>query len=216
MKQERTFRFALIISLLIHTGVVLNPFGFKILSFKPKEQKIEINYFNLKSYPESLQERREIELKYNRTIKRKLPPPYVSRADIFKENIKSASLPKPILSKPDIISVKKIIQLKNIDMDKISNPIYINYYQIIREKIRRCAYKNYNRSDTGEVYLTFVVLSDGSLSQLKVILEKSCNNTYLQEIAFKSIKDASPFPSFPKELNYPQLSFNVIISFETE
>jgi len=30
----------------------------------------------------------------------------------------------------------------------------------------------------------------------------------------RSIKDANPFPPFPKDLNYPELTFNVVISFE--
>jgi len=35
-------------------------------------------------------------------------------------------------------------------------------------------------------------------------------------VAEKSIFDASPFPAFPKDLDYPELSFNVIISFQIE
>jgi outer membrane biosynthesis protein TonB len=46
--------------------------------------------------------------------------------------------------------------------------------------------------------------------------EKSSADVYLTEIALKSVNDASPFPKFPTELDYFQLSFNVIISFEIE
>ena len=40
-------------------------------------------------------------------------------------------------------------------------------------------------------------------------------NPYLRDIALRSIK-ASSFPNFPKELDYLQLTFNVVISFEIE
>jgi len=66
------------------------------------------------------------------------------------------------------------------------------------------------------VYLSFVISRDGSLEEARMVQERSSPNTYLQDTALKSIKEASPFPAFPKELEYPRLSFNVVISFEVE
>ena len=123
---------------------------------------------------------------------------------------------KPAFVKPDIIAVKKKITLPPIDLDKINNPSYISYYQIVREKIRRAAYQNYTRAEVGEAYLSFLISSDGSLKAMHLIEEKSSPSVYLKEISLRSIKEASPFPNFPKELDYPQLSFNVVISFEIE
>jgi len=130
--------------------------------------------------------------------------------------VKEPNIIKPFAIKPDIIPVKKKISLPPVDMAKISNPSYISYYQLIREKIRRCAYQNYSRTETGEIYLSFVIGQDGSLRDLRLVEEKSTPNYYLRDIALRSIRAASPFPAFPKELDYPQLSFNVIISFEME
>jgi len=73
-------------------------------------------------------------------------------------------------------------------------------------KIRRCAYQNYSRTETGEIYLSFVIGQDGSLRDLRLVEEKSTPNYYLRDIALRSIRAASPFPAFPKELDYPQLS----------
>ena len=92
----------------------------------------------------------------------------------------------------------------------------MNYYQLVREKIRRCAYQNYSRTDTGEVYLTFIINSDGSLKDIRLVEEKSSAAGYLKDIALQSVKDASPFPPFSKELDYPKLTFNVVISFAIE
>ena len=103
-----------------------------------------------------------------------------------------------------------------VDLDKINNPSYVSYYQIVREKIRRAAYQNYTHTDTGEVYVTFVISNDGYLKASRLVEEKTTAAAYLHDIALKSVKEASPFPNFPKELDYPELSFNVVISFEIE
>ncbi|MCX5713606.1 MAG: energy transducer TonB [Candidatus Omnitrophica bacterium] len=121
---------------------------------------------------------------------------------------------KPTVSKPDIIAVKKKITLPPIDLDKINNPSYVSYYQIVREKIRRTAYQNYTRTEQGEVFLSFVISSDGYIKEIRVVEDKSSSNPYLLETSVKSIKGAAPFPNFPKELDYQQLSFNVVISYE--
>ena len=94
--------------------------------------------------------------------------------------------------------------------------LYKSYYQTIRERIRNFAYVNYLRYGEGEVYLSFILSSDGSLKDIKIFDAKSTNDAYLRDTALKSINDSSPFPSFPKSLAYPELSFNVIISFEVD
>jgi len=219
MPEDRVFRFALLISTIIHTAAFLNPQVLKLPQLKSQEKKIEINYVQMKAlqYSKSQQNFKEVVFKENPVDKiiKTLPPPFIKKDEVFKQNLKN-TLPKPNLSKPDIISVKKIIQLTPIEITKIKNPVYMHYYQTIREKIKRCAYQNYNRSDTGQVYLTFVVLANGVLADVHIIEEKTKANSYLKEIALRSIRDASPFPTFPKELDYEQLTFNVIISFEIE
>ncbi|MCX5697315.1 MAG: TonB family protein [Candidatus Omnitrophica bacterium] len=129
-------------------------------------------------------------------------------------NIREPIAIKPSITKPDIIAVKKKITLPPVDLDKIDNPSYVSYYQIVREKIRRCAYQYYTRTEQGEVYLSFVISNDGYVREIRVVEEKSSSNPYLLEISVKSIKEAAPFPNFPKELDYQQLSFNVVISYE--
>ncbi|MDD5724871.1 MAG: hypothetical protein PHX28_01815, partial [Candidatus Omnitrophica bacterium] len=61
-----------------------------------------------------------------------------------------------------------------------------------------------------------VVSSDGSLKDARLVEDKTTVNGYLQNVALRSVSEASPFPRFPKELDYSQLSFNIIISFEIE
>ncbi|HTZ11558.1 MAG TPA: energy transducer TonB, partial [Candidatus Margulisiibacteriota bacterium] len=161
-----------------------------------------------------------LELSSKITANRRVSPPFAKKQDFLNinkgMNLEQIRSNKPALFKPDISSVKKKISLPPVDMDKIDNPTYISYYQIVREKIRRSAYQNYTSSETGETYLSFVVSNDGYLKDVRLSEEKSSPSLYLREIALRSIREASPFPAFPKELDYPKLSFNVVISFEIE
>ena len=103
------------------------------------------------------------------------------------------------------------------ELPKGKEPLYLDYYQSIREKIRKLVEKNYPRYiDCGDVCLYFVLMKDGVLTRIKVVEERSTANPPLREIAKRSVLQASPFSAFPKELSQEQLSFNVIISFELE
>lgn len=179
---------------------------------------MEVSYIKkpqvIQSKPKEIAPERVLSLKSVAKINasKLAPPPFVEKPLLLKP-----TFIKPVALKPDIIAVKKKITLPPIGVDKINNPSYINYYQIVREKIRRTAYQNYGRAEVGEVYLSFIIAKDGYLKETQVIEEKSSPNSYLKEVASRSINDASPFPAFPKELlDYPQLSFNVVISFEIE
>ena len=125
-------------------------------------------------------------------------------------------LNKNQMASMDSRNVARRITVPAIKSEKISNPVYLNYDQIIRNKIKDRAYMNYSGIDIGEVYLTFVLASDGSLKQIKLIEEKTSANEYLKNIGLKSIQESTPFPSFPRDLKYPELSFNVLIKFEVK
>ena len=94
------------------------------------------------------------------------------------------------------------------------NTDYINYYKAIREKIVQTLkdlYRYYYKR--GDVNLLFTLKSDGSLARFDVDSSKSTADKKLIGIATLSLKQASPFPPFPKDLPSQELSFNVIISF---
>ena len=56
-------------------------------------------------------------------------------------------------------------------------------------------------------------MSDGSLKRIQLIEDKTSANAYLRRIGLSIIKVKS-FSEFPQDLNYPELSFNMVISFE--
>lgn len=229
---NKTLRIALFVSLIVHGGIVFLP---HLRSMSPIDESKKMKLTYLKAESEEVMRlkkqlsKRDIGHKERLSARQGavLKTPLPKWDDLaYKANAANRPLPfsrqdnfvtnKPQLSKPDVISVKKKIALTPLELNKITNPSYISYYQIVREKIRRCAYQNYTSQDTGEVYISFVIGADGNLTKSKVIDEKSTLNNYLKEIAIKSLQGASAFPTFPKDLDYPELTFNVIISFEIE
>lgn len=121
-----------------------------------------------------------------------------------------------ILSKPLASSAKREIAVPLLQAEKISNPRYLTYHEQVRDKIRSRAYYYVDspRFEAGEVYLTFVLSSDGELKAVQIIDERSRASAFLKSVGLKSIKESAPFPAFPKDLKYPDLTFNVVISFE--
>ncbi len=235
MLKEKTFQAAFLVSIFTH-GIVLCQNG-SLLPFPVKgrtDTKIEINYVKpvqKKTENRSLVKKPLSPKKHDPflSLSAKIgplgrnPPPFIEieknplRGPAKMTRSTNAGISnKPAITKPDIIAIKKKITLPAVDMSKIQNASYISYYQMVREKIRRAAYQNYSRIDTGEVFLSFIISNDGYVRDTNLVEEKSSTNFYLREIALRSIKEASPFPNFPKELDYPQLSFNVVISFEVE
>lgn len=214
---------ALIVSMSVHAGFILVKLPSLPVFQQKKQVKVQIAYLKdvnklHRGYSQAEGPKKSIAALTNRPRTRSVSLPVLDKERLLRSDRPAAQpdLLKPAMPKPDVTGFKKKITLPPIDTDKIDNPSYLNYYQIVREKIRRCAYENYSRSETGEVYLAFVVSSQGMLREVKLIEEKSTENAYLRGISVRSINDASPFPAFPTELDYPQLSFNVMISFEIQ
>ncbi|MDD5660483.1 MAG: TonB C-terminal domain-containing protein [Candidatus Omnitrophica bacterium] len=232
MLTNRILCAAFIISLLAHGFIFLHFPKLSSLPIKQKDQKTEVRYIKEDLEVKPLSKNKSLldiqkpiyrpdpflKLDSKVVASRKIPPPYIEQQNKFPKTLSSgfSEFPKPNFSSPDLMIIKKKISLPAIEMAKIDNPSYISYYQIVREKIRRSAYQNYTKDETGEVYVSFIISSDGYIKAVRLVEEKTTARAYLKDIALRSVKDASPFPNFPKELDYPQLSFNIIISFEIE
>ena len=97
----------------------------------------------------------------------------------------------------------------------LKHPLFLTYYEGIREKIRRAAKQRYRGERTsGDVSLGFTLFSNGVLKEVKVLQENSLRNPALRTMAVQSILDASPFPPLPTLLKKDQLSFVVVLTFE--
>jgi outer membrane biosynthesis protein TonB len=142
------------------------------------------------------------------------PLPYIE--NIMTKLIKNDNLTD--LTKPQILEkpIKEITisEISPANQSLKNNPAYMDYYRLIRERIRANAYANYNYNKKGEVSLTFLIFHDGSLHDVSLNPE-SIEDATLRKIAIKSVKESAPFPSFPAELQkYSKLQFKIPIYFK--
>lgn len=201
---KNLWNFSLGLSIAIHTLILVGFSHFKLAKIDKKETKI------IKIFPQEIKKIKETIIKNNFTFKK--PPPYIEK--LAKKTLikkEDSSLEEKSFS----TSTKEILfssYQKKLEKFK-KNPAYMEYYKLIRERIRKNAYRYYNIEESGIVYLCFVILNNGNLAQL-VLSEKTEASSKLIDIALRSVKDSAPFPPFPKELNYPQLQFSVSIHFK--
>ena len=68
--------------------------------------------------------------------------------------------------------------------------------------------------EKGSVYLTFLWMIMACLKASHIIPEKTDASDHLQEIAMKSLQEASPFPAFLKGMNLSEYPFNIEIQYQ--
>jgi len=103
------------------------------------------------------------------------------------------------------------------DLSREQKPIFLDYFQAIREKIRRStSYPPGARRNLieGSTHLSFVLSNKGKLKEVTV--KKSSGNRLLDQSTIQSIRDACPFPPFPKALKTPHLRLSVQISYQLD
>ncbi len=223
--ERKIFRWALVTSLVFHVVLVLVAFLTNI-HYKKRvsaAKDIEVVYQAIE------QGRKQEVFRADRMQamedKKKIDPPKALIKPILDIDVPFKPLDKaPIklpdqektLSKPLASSAKRQIAVPLLQSEKITNPRYLTYHEQVRDKIRKRAYYYVDnpRFEAGEVYLTFVLSSNGELKDVQIIHERSRANSFLKSVGLRSIKESVPFPPFPKDLKYPDLTFNVVISFE--
>lgn len=223
MSDTKTFQLALLVSILFHSVFFLSLPHMSFLPSKRSLEYLKITYYKIK-------ETQEIK----KTLPKKAEPIVRDLPEIKKQEILNPPLGSPkATAKNDkkidkdvgrITAVEKKGEKKfevviEEEKDDAKKATYISYYKAVREKIKQYADRNYPKNRNlgeGEIFLSFVVASSGELLQVRVIDEKSANNNLLRNISINSIRDASPFPAFPKGMSQYQIAFNIIISFELD
>ncbi|MCF7916616.1 MAG: TonB C-terminal domain-containing protein [Candidatus Omnitrophica bacterium] len=199
----------LLLSVLIHFSVFSS---FFLITFPQKDKKKVKEIKEIEILPEEPEKEKKTSRQYELIEQEPLP---------YKENIIDKLLDigkakpsleklKPSQEKTDDLLISNVLKKENLQ----KSSVYMNYYRIIREKIRKTAYRNYKGRDQGKVYLNFNIAKDGSLQTVR-FGQKSASNIDLKTIALSSIKKSAPFPAFPKELKkFSQLQFNISIYFK--
>lgn len=183
------------ISFVFHLALLGPLVHFEKTASKPLEDRpLVVDYIEIK---EKVRVPQEPKLELNKKIEMKAP--VESNQDQAKKTSEIARARE---------AAKKEAQVR-------STKDYINYYQLIREKIRarlKTKYNDYYKE--GDVSLLFVLKADGSLSGVEVDPVNSISDRRLWDIAVTSVQEAAPFAPFPRELSLPAMSFNIVISFK--
>ncbi len=217
MTENRHFKFALIVSLLAHSVFFTSIPHIYFPSKKPEPDRIKVSYYKIKEKPKEKENQRP---RRPRPLVKKLPEikkEEILNKDITPQQKKHKEPVKRTGVAGEASKEKSFARMIKEERDESKKATYISYYRAIREKIRLHADKNYphnKRTAQGEVFLSFIVASNGQLLQVMVVDEKSSADRTLRNMAIHSIRDASPFPSFPEGMDQYQITFNVIISFE--
>ena len=220
--ENRLFSYALIFSLLVHIAALWK-MSYANICLKAKAVKtIEVIYPGLtlqkkiSSVPPKPLKGMKVDLlqaaKASLQEQKSISSFMKDMSKISDDFVHQGQKAKVVSQKPH----KRKVSVPAVETQQINNPVYINYYQIVRSRIKDRAYANYGKFESGEVYLTFMLDAQGTLKRIKVIEERTHANQYLRQISARSIEESNPFPPFPSDLNYPELSFNVIISYEVE
>jgi outer membrane biosynthesis protein TonB len=217
-----SLRGAFIISAIIHAGVFA-PFYNQHLLRQELEKKntIVVDYIVLKEIAAAIATNKEVVLKRPETLRIDVqkevavtPQPALqvkadnrksAKSDKLKERTKSRK--RDAVKDSSKEAARKEVRLRQ-DKD------YVNYYQLIREKIRsrlKDNYRYYNRE--GDVYLSFTLTPNGSLLSYSIDKSRSTQDDILLQITGNSLKAVSPFPSLPRSLTASKMSFSIAISF---
>lgn len=237
MLTDKYFRIALLISVFTH-GAVLSPLpGFRFDRPSRSElRQVEIIYYQIKENPKPLQKITEAvgQLKPTREVgneaKAAVEAPEEGNGAFANKEESTQKLEEPKADakvevkevKPERLEVAKVKVLdENIpepkDLSREEKPIFLDYFQAIREKIRRStSYPPGARRNLieGSTYLSFVLSNKGKLKEVTV--KKSSGNRLLDQSTIQSIRDACPFPPFPKALKTPHLRLSVQISYQLD
>ncbi|MBP9853494.1 MAG: energy transducer TonB [Candidatus Omnitrophica bacterium] len=225
---NRLFYICLIVSCLIHFSLINFLTPKRVFTPPRKVKKIEVTYSKAPS--EKNKNQKPVVQKERKIIKAK---PLKNEVKLIKKNEKKFSMfnqevkdisklsKKVSLDRKMTPSIKTFDSNRRISVDlirseKITNPKYISYNQTIWQRIRAKAYSYFDLEDfeEGQVYLTFIINASGELEALQIIEERTRADEYLRSVGMRSVKDSAPFPPFPSDLTFPQLTFNVVISFK--
>lgn len=127
---------------------------------------------------------------------------------------KTSASATPVQSLPLVKKEVNLTAPTTLSSTKPTSPMtYEQYCQTVKDKVYIYVEKNYpEESISGKVELSFVLISSGALKN-----EPTVNNEVdhrLKELAIKSVKEAAPFDSFPKDAGKDEDIFYLAILYE--
>lgn len=230
--ETNTIKTPFLISLIVHTLILASLPLFKYLPAKKQFIDLELTYQSPASGMKAHTNKGGISKELLSVQQKSLPnAPLPVKAQQKNEPLpldlskllkpkETISIPKP---KVDPLTEKKQkISLKDLPTEMSKDPAYLGYRDILRKKIQDAVYYYsdqylyFDNPQEGKVFVSFIVQSNGALSEVLIQDNKSTPNELLRKIALIAIQRAAPFDKFPAELTYDERAFNLEISFEIE
>ena len=211
---------ALFISLAAHTAVLCVTYFIRLNDPHYKaihENRIEISYKSVHRPPVDI---REYPIRPVQRLDLSSNPKFFSNGAIPVSVVKERPMMpigmfyerQPEAMRPMELSHR--VSIMPIRSEKINNPVYAAYNEMVRDRIKERVYANFDKMEGGSVYLTFLLDDHGILRAAKIIAGKTDASVHLQEIALRSLQEASPFPPFLKGMNLTEYPFNIEIQYQ--
>lgn len=217
--QSHTFKWAVGVSIVVHVIIFLKVPALRTATYQKIKKALEVTYDKLTEGKGAQRPRRAAARSeaapYTEKLLKDIPLPSMGDEAInpklsINKNNKLQKIPIALADS------EKKIDIVGIKSDIPKTKAYEVYSEKVRQSIRRHTYGNFTKYQEGHVYVSFVVLRDGTLYDVLVHHDKSTPDAYLKRVVLESVKDAAPFDKFPLELNYPRITYSVTVSFELQ
>lgn len=233
---KRSFRYALIFSVIFHALIVANwPFYGRLFSVKDQFKDIEITYIRVKEPPAAAPRKSEDVIKKSqpqlesaqpvRIVSEELPKagqakksdtaaPKRDIGEIKKDEAKIVK--KPVAEQRAAVAINQPVIPKtetatSVDLKDL-RLVPPSYAQMVRSRIIDNLDSEGSEGE-GDVFLRFVITSRGEVKDISIIGEKSVKNPSLRKAAFEAVRNSSPFPKFSEHIVMPEITFTCQISF---
>ena len=213
---------AFIISAIVHAGIFVPFYNQHLIKQDiDKKNSIVVDYIILKEMTSASPANKEVVVNVPQSprvdIKKeaaaKQAPQDLKKVS-YKKRLEARRLKEKSLAKKQDASKLSTALAAKKDAEAKSDRDYVDYYRLIREKVRARLKENYRHyKNEGDVYLSFSLVTDGSLLACAIDQTKSTTDEKLIQITEETLKEVSPFPPVPKTFSAAKMSFNLVISF---
>lgn len=195
MLSDRVIRTTFIISLISH-GLFLGAPAFNINSPKTERPK---------------------EITFQIEIEKPFLLPKVERMGEekkLKEVVSDSPKPEPEREVKEVVLEKAKPTKERVEVLKPADEAMLRYQDMVKQRIEEVRkYPEWAKEQgiEGVAHLEFVILSNGNSQEIKLI--HSSGSKILDQEAIATIKRASPFPPFPKEIASSSIQMEVSLVF---
>lgn len=192
------FRIAFAVSLLAHIAVIAPVYLVSDKVDKPKTGMVELNYILINDPAIATDEETYSSAKADKKMQ-----------DAEEERASDVTVVDSL--SPEELKLSYEIRKTASQGQEEREKAYLEYFNLIREKIRTRVYSAGCSSENGMVEVVFTLSGDGRLIRVNKAISNLSRDIKMSVI--HAIRRAQPFPPFPKELGKTPIMFSLAIKF---